>query len=50
MKDDSKNTLDKQLYCVDYNSDGTKLVVCGSEPVIRVWDAVKRVKDTDLGG
>jgi hypothetical protein len=35
MKDDSKNTLDKQLYCVDYNSDGTKLVVCGSEPVVQ---------------
>lgn len=30
MKDDTKNTIDKQLYCVDYNSDGTKIAVCGS--------------------
>jgi COMPASS component SWD3 len=30
MKDESKNYPDKQLYCVDYNSDGSKLAVCGS--------------------
>lgn len=34
IKDDSKNTIDKQLYCVDYNSDGSKIAVCGSEPIV----------------
>jgi COMPASS component SWD3 len=34
MKDDSKNTIDKQLNCVDYNNDGTKLAVCGSEKTV----------------
>jgi WD40 repeat protein len=29
MKDDSQ-VLDKQLYGLDFNPDGTKLVVCGS--------------------
>ena len=30
MKDDNKNVVDKQLYCVDYRSDGAKIAVCGS--------------------
>lgn len=34
MKHESTTTLDRHLNCVDYNSDGTKLVVCGSEPVV----------------
>ena len=34
MKDDSKNTVDKQLSCLDYRSDGTKIAVCGSEPIV----------------
>ena len=29
MKDDSP-VIDKQLYCPDFNYDGTKLVACGS--------------------
>lgn len=43
MKDDGP-TIDKQLYCLDFNHDGTKLAVCGSEPVVRVYDEVKRKK------
>lgn len=35
MKDDNKNVIDKQLFCVDYKSDGTKIAVCGSEPIVR---------------
>jgi hypothetical protein len=34
MKDDSKTSIDKQLNCVDYNNDGTKLAVCGSEKIV----------------
>ena len=33
MKDDNKN-IDKQLSCLDYRSDGTKIAVCGSEPIV----------------
>lgn len=29
MKDDS-NSTDKQLHCLDYNADGTKLMAVGS--------------------
>ena len=29
IKDES-GAIDKQLYCLDYNSDGTKLVAAGS--------------------
>ena len=35
MKDDSKTSTDKQLYCVDYSSDGSKIAVCGSEPIVQ---------------
>lgn len=37
MRDDS-NTIDKQLYCLDYSNDGTKLLAAGSEPVVRIYD------------
>jgi hypothetical protein len=37
MKDDSPGN-DKQLYCLDFNNDGSKLITAGSEPVIRVYD------------
>lgn len=29
MRDDSNN-IDKQLYCLDYSNDGTKLLAAGS--------------------
>ena len=47
MKDDSP-VIDKQLYCLDFNRDGTKLVACGSEPVVRVYDEIKRKKLLEL--
>jgi WD40 repeat protein len=47
IKDDS-GAIDKQLYCLDYNNDGTKLVAAGSEPVVRVYDEVKREKIIEL--
>lgn len=47
MKDDSA-AIDKQLYCLDFNCDGTKLVTCGSEPIVRVYDEVKRKKILEL--
>lgn len=43
LKDDSP-TKDKQLFGLDYTSDGTKLMVAGSEPIIRIYDEVKRKK------
>jgi COMPASS component SWD3 len=50
FKDESKESLDKQLFCIDYNEPGTKLVSCGSEPLIRVYDEFKRTLDVTLGG
>jgi WD40 repeat protein len=47
LKDDS-NSVDKQLYCLDYSLDGTKLMAAGSEPVIRLYDEVKRKKMIEL--
>ena len=47
MKDDSQYG-DKQLYSLDYSNDGTKLMATGSEPVIRIYDEVKRKKMVEL--
>jgi WD40 repeat protein len=47
IKDDS---FDPQLYCIDYNQDATKIAVCGSEPVIKIYDEEKRCLDFKLGG
>jgi hypothetical protein len=43
MKDETPYS-DTQLYCLDFNSDGTKLLTAGSEPILRVYDEVKRKK------
>lgn len=47
IKDDS-TVIDKQLYCLDYSIDGTKLLAAGSEPVVRIYDEVKRKKAVEL--
>lgn len=47
LRDDSPCT-DKQLYCLDYNNDGTKLLAAGSEPIVRIYDEVKRKKELEL--
>lgn len=47
MKDES--SFDPQLYCTDYNMDASKLAVCGSEPVVKIFDEEKRVLDYRLG-
>ena len=43
MKDETPYA-DTQLYCLDFNNDGTKLLTAGSEPILRVYDEVKRKK------
>lgn len=47
MKDDS-TAIDKQLYGLDFSHDGTQLVACGSEPIIRIYDEIKRKKIREL--
>lgn len=46
MKDEGQ---EPQLYCIDYNPDATKLAVCGSDPIIKIFDEEKRVVDLRLG-
>lgn len=36
------NSLDPQLFCIDYNVDATKFGVCGGEPIIRIYDEETR--------
>lgn len=47
IKEES-DAIDKELYGLDYNPDGTKLVACGSQTVVRVYDEIKRKKICEL--
>ncbi|KAL4463228.1 hypothetical protein ABPG74_007229 [Tetrahymena malaccensis] len=44
------DSFDPQLFCLDYNLDTTKFSVCGSEPIIKVYDEETRKLDVKLGG
>ncbi|EGR27317.1 WD repeat protein [Ichthyophthirius multifiliis] len=44
------DSFDPQLYCMDYNINATNFAVCGSEPIIRVYDEETREQILKLGG
>ena len=43
-------SIDPQLYCLDFNYDSTKIAVSGSEPKIRIYDEEKRELAVELSG